>query len=313
MVTSPYAIAGRRENPPANRPAGTRERQRPSTMSGAPVGMPDLRTTVWETLAEDLRTESSALAILQHLKGLVSGVDDPRGGASRAEMFLRTGGLPAVLPHLRGTLAEDGTRDKSELSCEISQMAGESLLSLLGHADGANAELWTISNIVAPLLDAMRDAPAIYARTAAGRLLFVLAELQPAECGAMVAGGLLGLVLSLYDDIWNLPGGGWDLEFAQDLGIPVADLVCTLVREGTDAAKELRLAILSGKARDGFVALVLLQVCHSCSFTSERVRERERGGGREREGEREREREREGEGEKGRLGHGIVQQLVMGL
>jgi hypothetical protein len=262
-ITSPYARAGRRENLTTNRPAGTCERQatatEPPTMSGPAFGVPNRGRITCETLAEELRTETTALAILHHLAGLVAELDDAQTGPQWAHLFLRAGGLPAVIRHLRGTPAGGATPNLTPLSCHISHKAGEALLSLLHHRDAAHAELRNITNILPPLLDAMRHAPALYARSAATRVLLALAEAQPKECWAMAAGGVVALVLSLYEVAWELPR-----DLASDVATPGADLVCTLVRSGTDAVKELREAILSETAVHSFVALLLLQV--RCSF-----------------------------------------------
>jgi hypothetical protein len=143
----------------------------------------------------------------------------------------------------------------------ITDMAGKALSALIHMNDATMAEFGNAPNILLPLIDALRAAPALAARSYATHMLHMRANAHPEECVAMAEAGVVGLVLALYQDIWSSPPDGWNLPFAKDLAGTAATLVHVLLESGTGAADDLRQAICSPQTVDAYMALLLVQVC----------------------------------------------------
>jgi hypothetical protein len=228
---------------------------------------------VFRTLAEDLRTEASPDTILEHLEVLITGLDDPLSGddkvhtleeagkvaASRARIFLKAGGLPAVIRHLRGATTSDAP------SGAISSRAATALWELLKRNDAVMAELHVAENVMLPLLDALRDAPAPVARSVAAQALLDIAGVHPGQGKVMAEAGVIGMVVAYHILIGALPEQGSDLPEAASN--PAAALACVLMGSSMVAVRDLRRAILGPEADQAFAALFVLQVrpiSHGC-------------------------------------------------
>jgi hypothetical protein len=229
-------------------------------------------------LADDLRTDSSAKTILERLKVLSVAVEDPRRAAELALVFLRAGGLPTLIhlldPPATSPLTSDADVTPSALpdgtpsaipDCTpcatpdvgpsaIPDEAARALNALLD-SDDIKAQLRLATGVVAPLAAAFRNA-SLLTRYTAVRALKFLAEAQPAQCKPMLEAGMMGLLLAFYIDVGN------SLEHT-DLLLPVVDLTILLVNSDSEAARQLKRAILGEHLALTFAALVLLQVWNS--------------------------------------------------
>jgi hypothetical protein len=213
-----------------------------------------------QRLAEDLRRDTSAIAIFTCLRALVASFEDPGEADERALLLVRAGGLPAVIRHLRGTVTADGTPDQGITSNAISSTAAEALLGLLTLTDVTVAEHSVARGVIPLLIDALRDAPSMVGRCRAAHVLFALANAHPQECRTIADAGAVELVLSFYNDIYSMPSEIWAADFATELAGPPGALVRVLVQSGTHAASDLRRAICAREIVPAFSALLLAQV-----------------------------------------------------
>jgi hypothetical protein len=261
----------------------------------------------FQKLAEDLRTETSAQAILNHLEAVVAGIEEPLWAEKRAHAFLQAGGLATLIRHFRGTATSDAIpgglpgqappEGDCQVACHLSRnstpdvtsqssatsnatshatpdamrraitdTAGKALAALLNVNDATRAVVGNATDSIPPLIDALRAAPTLKARSFASHLLHTVADAYPEECMAMAEAGVVGLVLALYHDIWSSSWDKWNLSYARNLSDAPAFLVHVLVGSGTGAADDLRRAICSRQTVDAYIALQLVQVCHSLSY-----------------------------------------------
>jgi hypothetical protein len=215
----------------------------------------------FQKLAEDLRQETSPQVIFSCLKALREELDDPHTAGHRTHIFLQAGGLLPLIRHLMGTTSTTSSQahaspiDPSDLSHE----AARTLSWVLGQGETA-LELRVAKGLLPPLIDALRGAPAMPARTTAAFGLAMLAEAQPGERRAMVEAGVLDLVFALYDD---LAEEAW----LTNTECQAANLVCELMRDKVVRARELERAIRGAGPVGKFSALVLLQISNGCSRT----------------------------------------------
>jgi hypothetical protein len=216
-----------------------------------------------QRLADDLQRDTSAIAILTCLRALVASFEDPVEADKRALLFVRAGGLPPVIHHLRGTVTADGTPDQGITSNAISSTAAEAVLGLLTLSDVTVAEHSVARGVIPSLLDALRDAPSMLGRSKAAYVLFAIANAHPKECRTIADAGVVGLVLAFYNDIYSLPSGIWESNFATELAGPPGALVRVLVQLETGAANDLRRAICARAAAPAFNALLLAQVTYA--------------------------------------------------
>lgn len=224
----------------------------------------------FQKLAEDLRTETSAKAIVSRLDALITGIrgplnaDNPLTADKRAASFLQAGGLPALIPLLRGIATSGATSASGATSHDTSDKAAQALLALLSINSATRTELSTATNAVPPLIDAFRAAPTPEARSAAAAMLHMLAVAHPEECGAMAEAGVVELVIAFYIDVGNMSPDVWDAFVAQDF-FPPGTLVRSLVCSGPRAANDLGRVISGPQALSAFTALIVLQVRNPCS------------------------------------------------
>jgi hypothetical protein len=146
------------------------------------------------------------------------------------------------------------------MSSAVSDKAGELLSALFRIDDATRAEFENATNLIPPLIDALRSAPRLAGRSLAAYLLQVLADEHPEECTPMVEAGTVSLVLALYRDVWRLHPEQWDPSVAWGLLEPAAALVHVLVRSETGAAQALRQGICSLQEYDTFIALLVVLV-----------------------------------------------------
>lgn len=218
--------------------------------------MPVLTQCPFQKLASDLLTETSAQAISLCLNAIIMGLgkDQELGtGGQGPVKFLRVGGLPAVIRHLRGTATSGATRDA--WASEISDAAGSVLGFLLCQNPLAMAEIMATTGIVPQLIDALCDAPVPNSRAMAAATLRILALAQPAQCRAMADAGVIKLIVALYTEVGEHTAM---LEPTTDLG---AVLMCS----EPVAARDVKQAICGKKNAQNYAALVLLQVSHLSS------------------------------------------------
>jgi hypothetical protein len=209
-----------------------------------------------EALAEDLRTETVPRTIVERLRALYAALDDVQTYDYLAVMFLRAGGLPVLIPLLRGTTATSGATSDPETPLQVmAELAGLTLLKPL-LSTALMAELPSPTATVPPLIDVFRDAPLDMGRLLAAQVLLQLAKGEPAHRRAMAEGGVVGLVGKLYYSLPDGPGISAQME-------PALELACLLMCAETAALWDLRKAILSPDSEHSFAALLILQV--SCS------------------------------------------------
>lgn len=208
-----------------------------------------------EGLAEVLRTFTMEKPLGDLLRTLVAILQVSDEGA---RVFLRAGGLPTLIRHLRGAATSDS--DQAVASPDVADWAAEALSALRNTR--SKVRLGLSMSDIPPLVDALRDAPTLGSRCEAVDLLLVLAKAQPSECTAIVEAGVFGLVLTLHAMLSDYTGQARDVN--DDLR-QVVKLARQLLCSGAGAANELRLAMLAPHPADCFTALVLAQVHKSCS------------------------------------------------
>lgn len=222
-----------------------------------------------EELAKELLMETSPETILQNLQAIKVSFCRPLDLATAGRgplKFLRAGGLPAVVRHLRGTATSGAANDPDASPSAISNAAAEVMSELLSDRAckmGACtlAEVKAATGVVPPLIDALRDAASNKARAMAAHTLGILAKAQPPDSRAMAEAGVIGLVLDFYAKIG-------DLSERENLGnlAPATDLACWLVCSQAVAARDLREAICGADTFQTYAALALLQVCRFSSY-----------------------------------------------
>jgi hypothetical protein len=211
-------------------------------------------------LARDLGTARSQEEILEHLNALYGALCDPATGADCAHRFLLADGLPAVIRHLTGTAASEGTIKPEDLSYALADAAAKALTELIRHMDAPLVGRITTAADILALIGALRSAPTLVSRSAASDALLKLAEAQPTHHKLMADAGVFDLVLTLYDIIGAQPQMNWEDPLIRDTLDVGAALVRLLVRSKTAAVAQLRRSISASKADVVFNALVVLQV-----------------------------------------------------
>lgn len=224
-------------------------------------GTRDRRKDLFHNLAEVLRNEIFPAAILNHLEAVFVGINKPHTADKRALTFLRADGLPILISHLAGT----ATSRSGAMGRAISDKAAQCLLKLLYLNDTVKAELCIQTNVIPPLINALGVAPTVVGRSAAAAALHMFSKDQPKECMAMVEAGVVGQVLILFADIWNLTPDMTDPLLVNNMTEIAGGLMNVLLRSKTDAASRLRWAICAPHAAKAFTALLLVQVCQPCS------------------------------------------------
>jgi hypothetical protein len=214
---------------------------------------------VFLTVAKELRMETTAGTILNHLKELHTALKDERTADNRLRLFLREGGLPTVIGLLRGRATTDSTPDADSLPSAISEQAGDVLTALLGSKSGPT-ELAVAKGVVPLLLDAVRDAPTSPARLSAAHGLLVVADARPTMRRAMAEGGVIGVLLRLLIDC-----GECDAITLEMVG-PSWELAQDMLRWERIAMQDLREAICGPEVDMAFSALAVLQV-RVCAVT----------------------------------------------
>jgi hypothetical protein len=210
---------------------------------------------VFQTLAEELRTETSAEVILDRLKALSLALDDQAMADTGALVFVRAGGLPTIVRLLMGVATADGKLDAKLSTATISGYAGGLLERILNNTAN-NGERNFPRELVPHLINALRDAPDFVARVAAAQVLLVLAITQRAQRKAMVDAGVMGAMLAFFSvreyATWSL-----------DKVSPARELACVLVCSETAAMRDLQRVICGPETNLAFTGLVLLHVRHS--------------------------------------------------
>ncbi len=112
-----------------------------------------------QKLAEDVRTETSLDAIVGSLKALCRRLDDEARADHVALVFMRAGGLPALIRHLGGF----ATSADPETTAWVRNEAAEALRAVMGTPGEMEimAELRTATGVIAPLVDVLRGPPDI--------------------------------------------------------------------------------------------------------------------------------------------------------
>jgi hypothetical protein len=220
----------------------------------------------FQKLAEDLRTETSPAVILERLKSLVNHLTLEKSAGKMALALLRADGSRTIVRLLRGTPTENGTPDRSAMSCAISDLAGHAYFRWRME-DAVDIELSGATYLIPSLFDALRDAPTMLGRSVAIQVLAGLTTGRPQACQAMVEAGvvkhLVAFYFALYNDTRGPPEGFCDpLELSDPAGI----LVGALSHWAPGVMDHLRDAVRAKKAVDVFPALLLTQVCDSCAY-----------------------------------------------
>jgi hypothetical protein len=221
-----------------------------------PLGPPKSRVQrekELKSLAKDLRTETSPSTILKHLKALNIALSDPQTSDPDALVFLRAGGLPALIRHLTGNAASGGTHTSdTTLSARIAY-AGETLKHVL-LSNAVMAELASDTGVVPSLIGVLRSTPSPVAQSAAAQGLMLIAHGQAAHRGVMAEAGVVGMVLDLYVTFVAAQSLPWALME------PPLDLARLLVCSQMGGVEDLARGIQSLERTRCFGALVVLQV-----------------------------------------------------
>ncbi len=174
---------------------------------------------------------------------------------NKLHSYLWGDGLPKLISLLTRTATSGSTPHRMRSS--ISQETREALADIFGSEIGA-VEVLSVKDIIPPLVDALRDAPHMYARAGAAHALRVIAEAQPTERKAMAKAGVLGLLLRFLNELE-------DADCPLKDGVPAMDLARDLLRWEGVAMRELRQAIRKDEASMTLSALLVLQVHPSSS------------------------------------------------
>jgi hypothetical protein len=208
-----------------------------------------------QRLAEELQTEPSPKMILQGLKALKEGLADKWWGHDVALWFLRAGGLPTLIRHLRASPMSAPTSQPHVAPSAISEAAASAFIALRRHAAIA-AECLGGTDVVRTLVDAARDAPFRVSRAAAFHALLELAIDEPAHGSALGEAGLVVLLVTHYIEFGDLPS------IPTDFPRLVAQVAHVLLESGVAAAHDLKREILAPDVARTITALVLLLVRH---------------------------------------------------
>jgi hypothetical protein len=209
-------------------------------------------------LTKLVRTETSPEMIVDRLQILKRALQDEEVTDMCALIFVRNGGLPTLIRHLKGVATSDGASNADVTPAMISAYAGETLHMIL-NSNNRKAELVSPPGIIPPLIDALRDAPHVLARTAAAQALLLLVLTQPAGHRAMVDAGVMGAVAAYFIRGKNSP-------MAVDKAGPTWDLAQLLLCSQPAAVRDLRLLICGPDTEQAFTALLILHVRHSCTM-----------------------------------------------
>jgi hypothetical protein len=209
-------------------------------------------------LAEALWADTVPASILARMDGLLEKLADPNKGERVARMFLQGGGLPAIIHHLGGTSPKPHSAYPEAVQATIAEKAGRILKPLLKARD----VLWPVMQmqlpppgLVMPLMNVLR-AGSLQNRCLAGETLAMLIQAQPCSGSVMAAGGVMGLLCSVYNDMHDLPDIG-------DLARPLAHLFFQLGTSDPVAAADLVNAIRGPDNLQAFSAMTIFQVRHS--------------------------------------------------
>jgi hypothetical protein len=213
-----------------------------------------------QKLAEELKTQTSPEIILQGLKLLARGLYDERTGYNIALWFLRAGGLPTLIRHLRASPMAAPTAGSDITPSALSKEAATALGELLRTERAIMAEFKAATHVIMPLIDALRDAPLNHSRGMAFNLLGVLAIGKPGHRLAMGEAGVVGLLVTLYIESAEL------LEEMCSFASMAARMTHMLLEAGMAAALDLAQAILARETVRTFTAIVLLIVRHPCLY-----------------------------------------------
>jgi hypothetical protein len=211
-----------------------------------------------QRLTEELQTQASPKIILQGLKALSKGLSDEQTGCNVALWFLRAGGLPTLIRHLRACPSPGTTTESGVTPSALSGAAASALVELLPARDALTAELEAATDVTMPLIDALRDAPTVQSRTLAFNVLVVVAMCQPGQCRAIGEAGVVGLLATLYLESGDL------LSDSGEFATLASNMVHMLLESGVAAATDLRQAILAPETDRVFTALNLLLVRQPC-------------------------------------------------
>jgi hypothetical protein len=208
---------------------------------------------VFQSLAEDLRTETLAEVILDRLKALDVALDDKVMASSGPLAFIRAGGLPTLIRLLKGASTSDGTQDAESTLDAVSGHAGVLLKRILQDIV-KKGELKFPGELLPPLIEALGDAPSLVARLAAAQVLMLLAHTKPAQRRAMAEAGVMGAVLAFFASVGD-PACG------EEKAGPTWTLARIVVSQESAAVRDLRLVICGPQTESAFLAIVILQVC----------------------------------------------------
>jgi hypothetical protein len=214
-----------------------------------------------EGLAEGLRIETSPAKVLKNLHAVTAVLAEPQTGGDAARMFAQAGGLPPLIRHLAGTATSPATSsatsspnsDAEITPFTISEAAREALEAIHLHPVAKTPGFISAVGDFTPLLDALRDAPSVHARSTAAAVLFHLARTQPMRGKAMADAGVLRLALAAYVEFCRGSLG------AEKPAAPV-NLARLLVWGESVAARELAGLIRAPQAEQAFHALVFFDV-----------------------------------------------------
>ncbi len=227
----------------------------------------------FQILAEKLHSEAVPENILKHLEFLVESLMDPLFANHKAMTFLRAGGLRSMIHHLMGILgAQSGS---GAMSAAISEKASMAFAELIKHGSLSAAELFDAGGALAPLIDALRDAPTWNARCMSAHALCEIAKAYPAQHVTLAKAGVLGMVVALYNVIGVPASVGWGMPDIDDVLRPAVALVRMLMCSGTVALRDFHDAIAGHSEGQIFAGLVLLQVSQSFSDTDGMLAHRE--------------------------------------
>jgi hypothetical protein len=212
-----------------------------------------------QRLAEDLRTETSAIAILSRLEALIKGLTDKQMADKVARAFMRAGGLPILICHLRGS-ATSPSAHGPHINPLPPKEAGLALLALLRSQNAIKPELQAATDVIMPLIDVVRGG-ILPSRFCALNALLVLAIAHPGHLKAIAEAGGMRLLLDLYVDLGDQPSS------VLAAVVPSSELAARLgqrlLESGPVAPRELEQAIRSPHTVQTFSALVLFQVALS--------------------------------------------------
>ncbi len=217
----------------------------------------------FQILAENLQYEAVPENILAHLESLFAGLDDPLVSDHKAMTFLQAGGLPSLIRCLRGAATLGSMIPCDTMSSTIAHTAAEVLCRLLNHCGRSVAEVSFATGGIAPLIDALRDAPTCFGRCVGAYALCAIAKAYPAQHVAIAEAGVVGMVVALYPMQATLRSEGMDGLHIEEVQGPAVELVHMLMCSGTVALRDLRHAIVGQNDVQAYDAFLLLQVCQS--------------------------------------------------